>query len=316
MAGSTSEIVYVDDLQGLLDAAPGLALVCAGPDEALETARAFAARPDAPPLTLLVGSGETHPHSRLLEAAVRERRDQERQSRAARLDDIRQLSAGVAHELNTPLASIALRAESLSKRAQDPSLRAIDAFERFPRHLETIQEDAFRCKKIIGSLLDFARGRPAEVRDVDLNDLSRKAVASFQDRVQAEQLELSLRLDPDLPPIRADEGQLREAVVALVTNALEGTSRGGHVALETRRRDEGAVSLTVSDDGVGIPAENLQRIFSPFFTTKPAGKGSGLGLAVCHGVAVSHGGEIEVDSEPNRGTSISFVLPIQTDETS
>ena len=239
------------------------------------------------------------------------RRDQqERFLRSARLADIGQLAAGVAHEINTPLASIALRAESLLKSAQDPRLLAIDSFKNFPRYLKTIDEEIFRCKKIIGSLLDFSRARQPEVRDSDINALAERAAELVGHQMKLKQVTISLRLDPTLPRVPADEGQLRQALLALLMNALDATQSGGHVEIETRREGTDSIVLTVADSGAGIPRENLDKIFSPFFTTKPVGQGTGLGLAICHGIVSSHGGEIQVESEVDKGTRLSLVLPL------
>jgi two-component system, NtrC family, sensor kinase len=242
---------------------------------------------------------------------VSPRRDQqERFLRAARLADIGQLAAGVAHEINTPLASIALRAESLLKSASDPRLLAIDSFKNFPRYLKTIDEEIFRCKRIIGSLLDFSRVRKPEVKDSDLNALAERAADLVGHQMKLKQVTISVKLDPTLPRVPADEGQLRQALLALLMNALDATPSGGRVEIETRREGADSVSLTVADSGVGIPRENLAKIFSPFFTTKPVGQGTGLGLAICHGIVSSHGGEIQVESEVDKGTRLSLVLPL------
>ena len=242
---------------------------------------------------------------------VSPRRDQqERLLRAARLADIGQLAAGVAHEINTPLASIALRAESLLRSASDPRLVAIDSFKNFPRYLKTIDEEIFRCKRIIGSLLDFSRVRKPEVKESDLNALAERAADLVGHQMKLKQVTISLKLDPTLPRIPADEGQLRQALIALLMNALDATPSGGRVEIETRREGADSVALTVADSGMGIPRENLDKIFSPFFTTKPVGQGTGLGLAICHGIVSSHGGEIQVESEIDKGTRLSLVLPV------
>jgi two-component system, NtrC family, sensor histidine kinase AtoS len=238
------------------------------------------------------------------------REQQERMLRASRLADIGQLAAGVAHEINTPLASIALRAESLLKAADDPRLQAVDAFKNFPRYLKTIDEEIFRCKRIIGSLLDFSRVRKPEVRESDLNALAERAAELVGHQMKLKQVTLSVRLDPSLPRVPADEGQLRQALLALLMNALDATPSGGHVEIETRKDGADSVELTVVDSGMGIAPENLDKIFSPFFTTKPVGQGTGLGLAICHGIVASHGGEIRVQSEIDKGTRLSLVLPV------
>jgi signal transduction histidine kinase len=235
---------------------------------------------------------------------------QERLRQSARLADIGQLAAGVAHEINTPLASIALRAESLLRAAQDERLQAIDSFKNFPRYLKTIDEEIFRCKKIISALLEFSRARAPEKRLTDLNALADKAAELVRHQMKLKQITLSLRLQPELPPLHADDGQLRQVLIALLMNALDATPSGGHVDLETRRQDKGPVVLTVADDGTGIAPEHLDKIFNPFFTTKPVGEGTGLGLSICHGIVASHGGQIRVDTEVGRGTRIALVLPV------
>jgi signal transduction histidine kinase len=235
---------------------------------------------------------------------------QERLLQAARLADIGLLAAGVAHEINTPLASIALRAESLLRSAEDPQLQALESFKNFPRYLKTIDEEIFRCKKIIAALLDFSRARKPEVKEVDLNALAEKAADLISHQMKLKQVALALHLEPKLPMIQADDGQLRQALLALMMNAMDATRAQGKVEIETRKESATQVSLSVSDDGAGIPRENLDKIFSPFFTTKPLGQGTGLGLAICHGVVTAHGGEIRVESEPGQGTRFSLVLPI------
>jgi two-component system, NtrC family, sensor kinase len=235
---------------------------------------------------------------------------QERLRQSARLADIGQLAAGVAHEINTPLASIALRAESLLRSARDERLQAIDAFKNFTRYLQTIDEEIFRCKKIISALLEFSRARPPEKRLTDLNGLAEKAAELVGHQMKLKQIALALDLQPGLPPLHADDGQIRQVLIALLMNALDATAPGGHVGLETRHDGDGTVVLTVKDDGAGIAPEHLDKIFSPFFTTKPVGQGTGLGLSICHGIVASHGGEFRVESEVGRGTRMSLALPV------
>jgi two-component system, NtrC family, sensor kinase len=241
---------------------------------------------------------------------VSERKEQEeRILLASRLADIGQLAAGVAHEINTPLASIALRAESLLKAAEDPRLVAVETFKNFPRYLKTIDEEIFRCKKIIGGLLDFSRVRPPEVRETDINNIAEKAADLVGHQMKLKQIGVTVSLDANLPRVQADDGQIRQALVTLLMNALDATPPGGHVEVLTHRGPGDAITLSVTDTGVGIPADALDKIFSPFFTTKPVGQGTGLGLAICHGIVTSHGGDIRVESELSKGTRVSMILP-------
>lgn len=256
------------------------------------------------------GAGALHELVVILKDVNVIKEQQERLRQSARLADIGQLAAGMAHEINTPLASIALRAESLLRSAKDERLLAIDSFKNFTRYLQTIDEEIFRCKKIIGALLEFSRARPPEKRPTDLNALAEKAAELVGHQMKLKQIALSLRLQPQLPPLHADDGQLRQVLIALLMNALDATPAGGHVEIETRCDGNRTVILTVADDGAGIPPEHLEKVFSPFFTTKPVGQGTGLGLAICHGIVAAHGGEIRVDSEAGRGTRMSLALPI------
>ena len=240
-----------------------------------------------------------------------QKEQQQRLQQAARLADIGQLAAGVAHEINTPLASIALRAESLLRSARDPALTSMAGFANFPRYLKTIEEETFRCKKIIRALLEFSSWRRPETRPTDLNALAERAADLVGHQMKLKQVSLTLKLEAGLETVPADDGQLRQVLLALLMNALDATGEGGHIEVSTTRRPKGGVALIVQDDGEGIPPEIRDKIFSPFFTTKPFGEGTGLGLAICHGIVTSHGGSIDVESEPGKGTRISVGLPAQ-----
>jgi signal transduction histidine kinase len=245
----------------------------------------------------------------LLKDLGQQKEQQQRMQQAARLADIGQLAAGVAHEINTPLASIALRAESLQRSASDPALLALESFKNFPRYLKTIEEETYRCKKIIRALLEFSSSRKPETRPTDLNALVERAADLVGHQMKLKQVSLSLRLEPGLSPVPADDGQLRQVLLALLMNALDATSAGGHIEVETGAGPGDTAVLAVRDDGAGIPPEIRDKIFSPFFTTKPFGQGTGLGLAICHGIVTSHGGTIEVASGPGGGTRIAVLLP-------
>ena len=253
------------------------------------------------------------PHSRGMVAFFKDvtglREQGDRLLQASRLADVGQLAAGVAHEINTPLASIALRAEALLRKAENPPLADLPGFEVFPRYLKTIEEETFRCKKIISSLLQFSRSQRPEVRETDLNALCQDASDLVGHQARIKQVRMELRLQPDLPRVRADDGQLRQALLALIMNALDAVQVGGRITLETTRRAD-EVLLTVADDGAGIAVEHLDKIFSPFFSTKPIGQGTGLGLAVSHGLVAAHGGRIEVSSAVGAGTRMCIVLPL------
>ena len=245
----------------------------------------------------------------LLKDLSNQKEQQEQLLQAARLADVGQLAAGVAHEINTPLASIALRAESLLRSVRDPAFPTLPALQNFGRYLETIEAESYRCKKIIRALLEFSsRSRP-EKKAVQLNGLVERASDLVEHQLRLKQVSLQRQVDSELSLVSADEGQLRQVLVALLMNALDATSAGGQISVGTGRTEDGSVVLTVEDDGRGIPRDVQDKIFNPFFTTKPFGQGTGLGLSICHGIVTAHGGAIRVESEEGRGTCVRITLP-------
>lgn len=249
----------------------------------------------------------------LLKDLSRLRREEELLRQASRMADIGQLAAGVAHEINTPLASIALRAESLLRQTSDPRLLEQEAFRNFPRYLRTMLDETFRCKRIIAALLEFSASPAPAIGPVGLNALVQNAAELVGHQMQLRGVDLELRLHEPLETLEADEGQLRQVLLALLMNALDAAAEaagGGHVRVETNP-GEGAVELAVSDDGPGMSAEVRTQVMTPFFTTKPPGQGTGLGLAICHGIVSAHGGTIRFESEPERGTRVVVLLPLR-----
>lgn len=236
---------------------------------------------------------------------------QRRQELAHRLAEIGRLAGGVAHEISTPLASIALRAESLLNHCADTDLLAIDAFRDFPRYLRTIEGESFRCKRIIAALLDFSRPRFPSVVVTDINALVETAVALAGDQARAHRVTLETHFDSTLPMIPVDPGQIREAVMAVLLNALDASAPGGTVSIETSRGDSAWLCLRVRDSGEGIAPENLGRVFVPFFTTKPAGQAVGLGLSISDGILRAHGGDIRIESTFGVGTTATLLLPLR-----
>ena len=225
-----------------------------------------------------------------------------------RLTTAGRLAAGVAHELNNPLATIAGCAESLVARTQAESFAALPGAADFRYYLGLIEEEAYRCKEITGSLLQFVREPGSRRAPTDLNALVQKAseLLSHQSRFSGRRV--VEELDPDLPLVTVNEGQMRQVCLGLASNALEAMEGGGTLTVRSRRR-RAEVEIEFEDEGPGISDELLGRIFDPFFTTKPPGQGTGLGLAIAQGIVADHGGRIEVTSHPGKGSLFRMVLP-------
>jgi two-component system NtrC family sensor kinase len=225
-----------------------------------------------------------------------------------RLTTAGRLAAGVAHELNNPLATIAGCAESLQGRLTDGEPALVSEPAEFRQYLRLIEEEAYRCKEITGSLLQFMRDPGSRRGPTDLNAVVVKAVELLSHQSRFAESRVVTELDPALPPVAANEGQLRQVCLGLASNALEAMEGRGVLTVRSRVA-RGEVELELADSGPGISAENLTRIFDPFFTTKPPGQGTGLGLAIAQGIVTDHGGRIEVSSTLGKGSVFRVVLP-------
>jgi two-component system NtrC family sensor kinase len=225
----------------------------------------------------------------------------ERLTHSEKMAALGALVSGTAHELNNPLAGIAAMAQAL--------LLERGAGDEIGRALETIRGEAMRAARIVTDLLTFARLRPLERRDVNLNQVVRDTFAATPG-LAAHGVIWTLGLDPTLPSVSADPDQVRQVVTNLLVNASQ--------AMMELERKEGLVrtwstadwvGFEVLDSGAGIPAQVLTRIFEPFFTTKSQGQGTGLGLSISHGIIRAHGGEIRGENRPEGGARFTFQLP-------
>jgi len=249
----------------------------------------------------------------VLEGEVKQRTEELRQrekdlERERRLAAIGRLAAGVAHEVSNPLTVIAGAAEGLRDRAQEPELQGVEAFEDFPDYLETIESEAYRLKRLVRRLLNFARTRPTETLAVDMAEVLNDAVSLARLDPLAKEHPVEAEIEAPLP-VEGDPDALKEAVLNLLFNALRAVRDGGEVAVDARRRD-GEVVIEVSDTGVGIQPQDLERLFEPFFSTAKEGEGTGLGLSLVYNTLQRHRGSIEAESAgPGQGATFRMRLP-------
>jgi two-component system NtrC family sensor kinase len=246
-----------------------------------------------------------------LEQKVEDRTADLRRAQAAlvqteKLSSLGQLSASIAHEINNPLAGILTFAKLVTRQLEtavpDPAQRAT-----LTRNLALVEREAGRCSAIVRNLLDFARERPLKLEAVDANAAVEESLQLVGHKLDIAGFRLDRRLHP-VPPVRADFGELRQAVVNLALNAMEAMGEAGTLVVETRTCDGGrTVEIAVEDSGPGVDPENLKKIFDPFFTTKE--KGTGLGLSVVYGIVQRHGGRIDVESRPGHGARFVIRLP-------
>ncbi len=225
-----------------------------------------------------------------------------------RLTTAGHMAAGVAHELNNPLATIAGCAESLLMRTREAPLAEAGEIDDFRRYLGLIEEEAYRCKDITGSLLQFVREPDSRRASTDLNALVVKTVELLMHQKRFAGRPIITELAPDLPRTVVNEGQLRQVFLGIAANALEAMEAGGVLTIRTRRRRD-EIDVEFEDEGPGVPDEMLARVFDPFFTTKPPGQGTGLGLAIAQSIVTDHRGRIEVTSNVGKGSIFRVVVP-------
>ena len=214
------------------------------------------------------------------------------------------MAAGVAHEINNPLAGILIYAELLQRELAD------DAVNR--ENIEVIINQTMRCQHIVHRLLDFSRQSLWDKKLFDVNDIINRCVELISHQAFFHNIRVIQRLDPFLPRIVGDPGQLQQVFTNLLLNAADAMNGQGQITIASRPTASGdGIILEFTDTGCGIPPEDRDKIFEPFFTTKPPGKGTGLGLSIVYGVIQRHGGTITTDSPPEGGITFTIALPLE-----
>ncbi len=240
---------------------------------------------------------------------------QEQLARSRRLATIGQLAAGVAHEINNPLAAITTCAEATLRDVRsDPATEHLAGERQWDYYLEEIVRQALRCKQITRGLLDLSRQKRARRDPVELNRLVAQAAQVFEQRGREEGgVTFEVAADPSVGEVATDEAMVRQILDNLLSNALDAAGEGGTVRVSTLL-DGHRVCVEVADSGPGIQPEILARVFDPFFTTKDPGRGSGLGLAISLTLAEALGGALTVESKPGAGSRFRLWLPRRTPE--
>ena len=224
---------------------------------------------------------------------------------ADKLSSIGLLAAGVAHEVNTPLAVISSYTQMLAKQLQgDPQKSGL---------LDKITRQTFRASEIVNNLLNFSRTSGSEFSDVDVNKVITETLALLEHQFKTAKVRVKDELSPSLPPVQGNPGRLQQVFLNLFLNAKDAMPGGGTLYVATLNGD--AVSVRVSDTGSGIAPEHVQRIYDPFFTTKSSpregqNRGTGLGLSVTYGIIQEHSGKIRVESHPGEGTTFTLDFPL------
>lgn len=276
-------------------------------DELGELANAF----NNMTLNLKKARTELEEWAKNLEAKVEERTReihlmQNQLIRSEKLASLGELVAGIAHEINNPLTGILMFSSMINNDSRlDPAMK---------NDMSMIVRETKRCAKIVKGLLDFSRETPPSKKVSCINSIIDDTLALVTNQSSFHDINIIKNYDPEVPSVLVDPHQIEQVFVNILLNASHAMSAGGDMTITTGADPDGKFVFTkVTDTGCGIPAENLEKIFDPFFTTKET-KGTGLGLSVSYGIIESHGGEIEVDSTVDVGTTFTIRLPLDQEE--
>ena len=224
-----------------------------------------------------------------------------------KLVSVGKLAAGVAHEINNPMASITTCAEGLMRMVDELQIEG-DNKDDLYEYLQTIRSSAFRCKAITERLLNFSSAQDGEFELADINEVIKESVRLAEYDISAKGVSLNTRLTPGMPQVSLSRVTFPQVVVNLLLNSLYAVQRGGSIMLRTFAHD-GKVFFEVEDDGAGIGSQDINQVFEPFFSTKKTGEGTGLGLSICRTIVDNHHGEIAIESKQNEGTKVTVTLP-------
>jgi signal transduction histidine kinase len=230
---------------------------------------------------------------------------------AGKMASIGELAAGIAHEINNPVAIMVEEAGWLDDLLQDdPEMAKSPNFEELKRALTQIRTQGARCKDITHKMLSFARKSDLRMQDINVNTMIQEVAALSEKRARYANSRIELVLAPDIPPITASASEMQQIFLNLINNSLDAMESKGGVITITTRKSKNMVEIEIADTGAGIPKANLSRIFDPFYTTKPVGKGTGLGLSICYTIIKNMGGDISVASQMDIGTTFTIHLPL------
>ncbi len=229
---------------------------------------------------------------------------------AGKLASVGELAAGIAHEINNPIAIMVEEAGWIGDLLDEEDLVQCQNLEEFRRALSQIKTQGSRCKEITHKLLSFARKTDPRVRDIPINDIIEEIVSISGQGAKYSNVKIIMHLEPELPMVAASPSEMQQVLLNLINNAIDAIGTGGGTIDITSRRNGDLVTIDVADTGQGIPHAVMNRIFDPFFTTKPVGKGTGLGLSICYGIIKKMGGDITLNSSVGLGTTFHVHLPL------
>jgi two-component system, NtrC family, sensor kinase len=264
----------------------------------------------------LITAGSVITTNKVLERLKRSDREKARSDEVviheSKMAALGKMAAGVAHEINNPLAVIGEEAGWMKDLLKEEDISKSQNFQEFTESIKKIEYHANRVKKVTHRLLGFARRMEPTVEKVMVNTVLEECVSFLENEARYRNIKIEKELSPDIPSIPSDPSQLQQVFLNLLNNAIDALGKDGSIILHTEHQPQSNyIVVKISDTGPGIPKEVLAKIFDPFFTTKEVGKGTGLGLSISYSIIEKLGGTITVDSEVGKGTTFTIALPIR-----
>jgi two-component system NtrC family sensor kinase len=226
-----------------------------------------------------------------------------------RIASLGKLSSSVAHELNNPLSSILTYTKLVSKKINRMELDE-ELSGSLLKHLVVIEKETKRCGEIVKGLMDFSRKGQEDFKDTHLHQVFKETYDLIEHQMKMANIHFYTDFGATQDLVSCNENQIKQVCVALLVNASEAVTENGEILMKTSNSDGEHIKLDIIDNGVGIPPQDIQHIFQPFFSAKRQASGIGLGLAIVHGIVQSHKGRVDVESEPGKGTTMSVIFPL------